>query len=186
MAKFTLWTLGNGEPEAVNVKDGEDPRDVFERVVNAMGIDPSTVYSFWQVGDSFRHDSATDRGMTVSIWDRGPGREWIHHARGIPTVTQDEMVILGSCFMNPRASLVCHNEERRLTDRTQEAFGGLVSKGLLSDEPDRGGYPNARRYALTEAGKDYPRYISMEFAEQNKFPLSELIEKEDSDPVMDI
>jgi len=179
MTKFTLWTYGNGTPETVNVKDGEDPRDAFQRVTAAMKIDPDQVYSFWEVGKSLRQDSNTPNGLTVSMWDRAPGQEWIFHVRDLPKLDTDAFVILASHFGNPKSSLTLHNQESRLTERSRAAFDTLIEAGLITEEPVDGGYPEARRYALTDAGKSYPRNISLDYARKHgQFSLVEKIDPE--------
>jgi hypothetical protein len=182
MAKFTLWKHGSGTPETVNVKDGENPKEVFERVTKSLEIDPKDVYSFFEVGKSFRHDSMAPSGLSVSMWDRSAGREWIFDVRDLPSLSNDAFVILGSSFGLPRSSLKLDNQERQLTERARAAFDELIETGLITENPVEGGYVEGRRYTLTDAGRDFPRNLHPDFARKyGNFPLLELISQPEDD-----
>lgn len=177
MTKYVMRAQGRSTPLTFTSEEG--PQGAFDNAIKRSRVEANDVYSFWQVGKAFRQDSRLGNGQTVSMWDREPGAELIFLVRGLPELPNDARSILGGNFASPRSRMTLQNQERVLTERARSAFDELISAGLLYERELDDGYPEARTYGLTDAGKVYPRFITFEFAKRNgNFPLLELSTRE--------
>jgi hypothetical protein len=174
-AKYVLRSYAFSQPQTINGA-GADAEEVFARSIKRLGITAEEVYSFWRVGESIQQVSKINEYQSVTMWDRGPGDELIFELRGLPVLGNDARAILAGRFMSPKTTLVLNNQEKGLTERSRVAFDELIAAGLLSEEPADNGYAEARRYALTEAGRLYPRAAPFEFmARHGNFKIVEPI-----------
>jgi hypothetical protein len=184
--KYVLRSHAFSAPQTINGGDG-DPKEVFERTVARMGIASEQVSSYWRVGEAFSQDSQINSGQSVTMWDRAPGEEMIFAVRNLPVLENDARAILAGHFMSSKATLVLNNQEECLTKRSRAAFDELIEAGLLSEEPADNGYDEARRYALTEEGKAYPRMVPFDFMSRHgTFKLVEEIASREQDAITEM
>jgi hypothetical protein len=184
--KYVLRSHAFTAPQTINGA-GADAEEVFARSIKRLGITKDEVYSFWRVGESIQHVSKINEHQSVTMWDRGPGEELIFAMRGLPVLGDDARAILAGHFLSPKATLVLHNQEKCLTERSRAAFDELIDAGLLSETPAENSYDEARRYALTDAGKGYPRAVSLDFmSKHGSFKLVEPIADQEHDAVTEM
>lgn len=167
-----------GWPEAKQVLqiDGETDTETFQRAVAEFDVAADDVFSFW------------DDSPHATEWADSAGRERIFEVRDLPILRDDARLILVTRFMSPKAALVLDNQERCFTAQARAAFDELIDAGILTESPADNGYAEARRYALTDMGKTYPRAATLGFVkEHGGFALTERIDEieKDTTPAFD-
>ncbi|MFX4300280.1 hypothetical protein [Pseudosulfitobacter pseudonitzschiae] len=178
MTKYVLRAKGRTDPVSFT-SDEEDPKVVFEGVLDGLGVEAHDVYSFWRVGKAFRVDSRpfNHDNVTVSMWDREPGEELIFKVRSLPELSDTARAVLAGTFAGNKTVLTLNNQESCLSEIARGAFDELIEAGLLLETEADNGYDEARTYRLSEDGRNFPRNVSPEFMSRNgRFPLVEKIE----------
>lgn len=167
---FDLHARGWPEAKSILQNDGETDTDTFKRAIEDFDVAADDVFSFW------------DDGLQSTEWSDSAGRERIYEVRALPILSDDARLILVTRFMSPKASLVLDNQERCFTVQARAAFDELIDAGILTETPADNGYAEARRYALTNMGKTYPRAATLGFVkEHGGFALTEQIETREKD-----
>jgi hypothetical protein len=157
--KYSLHSNGQTGWQFVTAPVAESQRDVFERALEAYGVDEADANSFWKVGDQVDHNSTHYVGgteSTVSMSGRKPGTELIYVVRNIPEVSSDAKVMLNNFFADTEdvSRLWVGDDKDRLSERAQSGMDELMGANILelSDAPGGG-----RVYSTTEFGMAYPR-----------------------------
>jgi hypothetical protein len=145
---------GLAKPDVIAGHPDMSPKEVFERYIDRVGINPEDCHSFVRVNGFEVASRETVPGLSASVIINHPPTQFIYEVRGLSELSDDAFeVFTGNRNAGKVTGLFYRVDEgRQLNERAAVAFDELKAAGLIVEMDTEKG----QLFHDTELAKTYP------------------------------